>query len=222
MGELGQGNIGKGRAENIAFRYSYVGRIDTPPSVWCVANSGNWTSVMNNPTCRTVYVSGGNMEISGSTIEIPRGTTVIFDLSGTMTLKMQTLRYYSGTLNSLHDIPQVLIFAQNINIESTVDRVDAWLLAGLRGGSGIIGTCSDGAANFMDYDATPCKNQLRVNGPVIANQILLHRTHFDNSGTIPPSEIFNLRSDAYMWSRAQSENYSQAFMTYSREVAPRF
>jgi hypothetical protein len=37
-----------------------------------------------------------------------------------------------------------------------------------------------------------------------------------------PAEVFNLRADAYLWAYRQTENYSQAFVTYSREVAPRF
>jgi hypothetical protein len=47
------------------------------------------------------------------------------------------------------------------------------------------------------------------------------------TGTFPydsatPAEVFNLRADAYLWAYKQVENYSQAFVTYSREVAPRY
>jgi hypothetical protein len=37
-----------------------------------------------------------------------------------------------------------------------------------------------------------------------------------------PAEVFNLRADTYLWAYKQVENYSQAFVTYSREVAPRY
>jgi hypothetical protein len=50
---------------------------------------------------------------------------------------------------------------------------------------------------------------------------------YDGTGPFPydsatPAEVFNLRADAYLWAFRQVENYSQAFVTFQREVAPRW
>lgn len=98
-------------------------------------------------------------------------------------------------------------------------------------------------------DADFCNKTLIINGPVFANEIYLYRTagaytNYDritgtlrsvgpntnrsglndlsDDGSITPAEIFNLRPDAYLWSYHQSQNYSQATVTYTRELPPRY
>jgi hypothetical protein len=43
-----------------------------------------------------------------------------------------------------------------------------------------------------------------------------------NLGSIVPAEIFNLRADAYIWAFNQAQRYSEAVVTYMRELAPRY
>ena len=43
-----------------------------------------------------------------------------------------------------------------------------------------------------------------------------------NLGSIAPAEIFNLRSDVYLWAYNQAQRYSEAVVTYMRELAPRY
>ena len=93
-----------------------------------------------------------------------------------------------------------------------------------------------------------CYKTLVVNGPVYANSIALKRTAGNNHGFAPddgtnvldrsigstgastdadkgsvaPAEIFNLRADAYIWAYNQAERSSEAVVTYTRELAPRY
>ena len=41
-------------------------------------------------------------------------------------------------------------------------------------------------------------------------------------GSVAPAEIFNLRADTYIWAYNQAERYSEAVVTYTRELAPRY
>lgn len=41
-------------------------------------------------------------------------------------------------------------------------------------------------------------------------------------GSETPAEIFNLRPDVYLWTYSQSDRYTQAVVTYTRELAPRY
>ncbi|MBR3135151.1 hypothetical protein IKG54_01110, partial [Candidatus Saccharibacteria bacterium] len=138
--------------------------------------------------------------------------------------------YYS----KIDEIPQVIIIANDININSNVTEVDAWLIAtnNTNIATGSINTCpqfsrgTTSSASGRDYrihdDA--CTNQLTINGPVIAGRVYLNRTSgaYPGDNSIEPAEVFNLRADAYLWGYSQSEDFHQAVTTYTREVAPRY
>ena len=106
------------------------------------------------------------------------------------------------------------------------------------------------ARDASDYKYTKgnCGLTLVINGPVFANHIDLLRTagafhgYADtsestslkrsigatgssddkNKGSIAPAEIFNLRADVYIWAYNQAQRYSEAVVTYTRELAPRY
>ena len=157
--------------------------------------------------------------------------------------------YLSSNSTSISDItvlPQVLIFAKNINISANVSQIDAWLIAD----AGTINTCKQfvkgsygSITNITGGTSTlECNYTLNVNGPVFAKSLLLNRTAGANPGTgipngeiawpdqqnladdgsVTPAEIFNLRPDTYYWAYSQAQRYSQAIVTYSRELAPRY
>ena len=176
--------------------------------------------------------------------------------------------YNSVATNKAASLPQILIFAKNIEIYEGVTRVDAWLIAegDENGSGGTLNTCykhkigyDDGAitgliardANTMPrYTLGNCGLTLVINGPVFANHIDLLRTagafHGSapsggvgsdprnrsvgatgsdddrNKGSVAPAEIFNLRADVYIWAYNQAQRYSEAVVTYTRELAPRY
>ncbi|MBQ3409909.1 hypothetical protein IJG66_00930 [Candidatus Saccharibacteria bacterium] len=88
-----------------------------------------------------------------------------------------------------------------------------------------------------------CKETLIINGPVFAKSLDLVRTagawsgggqdysgnvknrdYTDptSNGSVAPAEIFNLRADSYLWAYDQAQRYSEAVVTYTRELAPRY
>ncbi len=158
-------------------------------------------------------------------------------------------------------LPQILIFANKINITQDVNRIDAWLFSetdvntcsdfNLNSADSTVGFNPDGSLQFDMITAvkerSKCYRTLMVNGPVFAQNIILNRTagaHHgygtdttnvlnrtvgDNvqdadskNGSAAPAEIFNLRSDTYIWSRTQAGGNSEAIATYIRELAPRY
>lgn len=147
----------------------------------------------------------------------------------------------SGVYTNIYSVPQVLIIADgNIIISDAVTQIDAWLIT-----NGNINTCN--GLNFYsgNYSASTCGRQLIVNGPVFANSLTLARNSgadpgagsgnniYDHSGnpiyynltddgSVQPAEIFNLRPDVLFWAYSQAQRYSQANVTYTRELAPRY
>lgn len=144
-------------------------------------------------------------------------------------------------LTSIKDIPQVVIIAKNIIIADNVKNVDAWLIAS--GGSlvknsagvvvgraedGILNTCAIGGTDMdpTHLNATNCAVPLTINGPIMANHLLLRRTGGAavGAGTTQgtPAETFNLRADAYIWASAYSPGNGRLPTVSNQELPPRF
>lgn len=143
----------------------------------------------------------------------------------------------SLSVDALEKLPQVLIFAKNIKVDSRVNRIDAWLIS-----DNDINTCTAGHGN-----SATCDTALVVNGPLYAKTVNFNRTAgahgsvndcsaptCDNNnpqarniggvddGSIAPAEVFNLRADVYLWAQNQAARYVQATSTFTRELAPRY
>lgn len=231
----------------------------------------------NHPNKNTITNSGSGGAISGGSLVKTLGdgtndNTLVIVSSGTVTIdrdicygscgddatRLRDYSYGTSTKKSA-ELPQVLIFANNIQIEEQVTRVDAWLIAP----NGTVNTCAGHkigedsstrkgvyARDASDYHYTNgrCGLTLVVNGPVFAHHMELLRTAgafhgyadttsknvLDRSigatgrsddkkkGSTAPAEIFNLRSDVYIWAYNQAQRYSEAVVTYTRELAPRY
>jgi hypothetical protein len=211
-------NTAHGLARNI--RHRYTGRSEA------TAVSGNIS--LSGYSERMNYIhSSGSLTINASTIQ--QGRSVIVEAAGSVTI-VGNITLSDGPYTDISQIPQVMIFAQNIYVDPSVTRVDAWLLAGLNGGNGTINTCrnisaNSGVTNVDQLTGNICNNPLRINGPVMASRILLHRTAGAGIGmpeSARPAEVFFLSPATYLWAYNQSANLRQAFLTYAREVAPRF
>lgn len=130
------------------------------------------------------------------------------------------IKYDTGNMKSLSDVPQLVIIAKDISIDDNVRQVDSWLIA-----SGAINTCSSADISYANLKTTKCNNQLTINGPVMAGRLYLNRTAGaePNGHTGDPAEVINMRADAYLWSYARaSENGSAARVVYSNEMPVRF
>jgi hypothetical protein len=153
--------------------------------------------------------------------EVPKGKWLIINASGaTVTIK-DNIQYTDDVLSTAADIPQVIIIADQINIQGNVGRVDAWLVA--RGTHGTINTCSDVPIGNK-LTAGVCSNELLVNGPVISEKLYLYRTGGSGGATTAgvAAEKFNLRPDAYLWATEWMASSGRLQTVYSRELPPRF
>jgi len=143
----------------------------------------------------------------------------------------------SDYYDNIYSLPQVLIIADGgIVVSDRVTQIDAWLIT-----NGNINTCNGLNASSGSFSASTCGNQLIVNGPVFANSLTPVRNsganggvgsgnsggnpiyyNLTDDGSIQPAEIFNLRPDVLYWAYSQAQRFSQANVTYTRELAPRY
>ena len=180
---------------------------------------------LSSVTLSGVYTMNGSV-ISGGTI--PKGRWIVINSPGQDITISGDIKYESTGLQSIGDIPQVVIIAKNITIADTVGQVDAWLIAKDDvSKSGFIKTCTTEAK-----DINTCKEQLIVNGPVITNNLYLDRTFgsepCDTTAGITdckpsgvPAEIFNLRADAYLWAVGRASEEGRIQTVYTTELPPR-
>ena len=111
---------------------------------------------------------------------------------------------------------QMVIIANSILIDDDVTNVDAWLIASGGSPGGIINTCGNRTTPFV---AGTCDKELRINGPLMARLLLARRT---GGGNGDPAEIYNLRSDSYIWAYHVAQANSSLTTVYSQELPPRF
>ena len=195
-------------------------------------------SAMNSTANFYQFDHGGNLIARSNTTGEKLMNTLAMFIDGTLTID-RNINIAHETYNAVDDFPQVLIFAKKINITSNVTNIDAWLILDEDYGDNQIDTCSD---NHYP-NALSCNETLTVTGPVFARKLILNRTAGSHTGggragthplqtgptgtyyaegSIHPAEVFTLRADAYFWAYRQSLSGGQAYMVYSREIAPRY
>lgn len=196
---------------DIAGRFVY--KVPITGSSFNLADATSGIYGVDSRTSPVINVSGGT---------IAKGKSVIIS-AGTATINITSNIEYTGeTLNRIADIPQVVIIANNINIDESVTRVDAWLIA--TGSAGNINTCSRIRNPATELNATRCKETLTVNGPVVARHLYLYRTAGSESGAGSgiPAEVFNLRPDAYLWATHTMTGTGRLQTVSTKELPPRF
>ena len=195
-------------------------------------------SAMNSTANFYQFDHSGNLIARSNTTGEKLMNTLAMFVDGTLTID-RNINIAHETYNAVDDFPQVLIFAKKINITSNVTNIDAWLILDEDYGDNQIDTCSD---NHYP-NALSCNETLTITGPVFARKLVLNRTAGSHTGggragthplqtgptgtyyaegSIHPAEVFTLRADAYFWAYRQSLSGGQAYMVYSREIAPRY
>jgi len=188
----------------------------TSPSSPILSGNADLGNIMNNSTYKSVvYGSSGTINITSSA-EIQKGKWIVINASGSTININGNIKYTNGPFTDVKDIPQVVIIAADIKIAEGVTNIDAWLIA-----QNTIDTCSGVGTNLS---SAVCKDKLTVNGPVMANSLLLRRTAGAGTGstTGDPAEIFNLRADAYLWSSVRAKATGIVKPVYVTELAPRY
>lgn len=181
---------------------------------------------LSNLSSKTIYTanSGAVINLSSST-DVPKGKWVVINAPLADVVISSNIQYTSAALVQVSEIPQVVIIARNIIIADSVTNIDAWLIATGTGSEGRINTCGAGGVNEATVvTASNCGAQLTVNGPVIANHLLLRRTAGAGPSTAAgdPAEVFNLRPDAYFWATSYTSGAGRLPTVSTRELPPRF
>lgn len=224
--------IGKYAISSVAPRIS----ARFPVSQNVPSNNVNLTGLVSSTSGTQVYgaTAGVRLTVMAPT-PIDGGHAIVINAPDTDVEINSDIIYASGPFSSARDIPQIVIIARNIIVAESVQRIDAWLIANGVNSSGVatpaegrINTCGVGAAGSLNeaagLNASVCRDRLVVNGPVIANHLVLRRTAGADSGTGAgnPAEIFNLRPDAYLWVTSYSSNASRIQTVNTKELPPRF
>ncbi len=169
------------------------------------------------------YSATGNVTVNGGTIGAGKWI-VINAPTATVTIKSNIIYDPAAVLHSIADIPQVVIIANTINIDGGVTQADTWLIA--TGAAGNLNTCTQVTNPTIagQLNAGICNQALTVNGPVVARHLYLYRTAGAGSGAASgdPSEVFNLRPDAYLWATNYSISSGRLQTVTTKELPPRF
>lgn len=175
-----------------------------------------------NPLVGGVHACADGVILDGRT---DINDTVIIKSSGTVTINGNII-YRDGSYANITQLPQVVIIADKIVINDSVDRVDAWLIT--RAG-GWIKTCGDKDPNAPLLSKVICSKLLTVNGPVLTDKLYLHRTAGSDDAVgatdaqkSAPGEIFNLRPDTYLWGYSQGLLSTHPRSAAITELPPRF
>ncbi|MBQ3321184.1 hypothetical protein IJG71_03635, partial [Candidatus Saccharibacteria bacterium] len=155
--------------------------------------------------------------------EVSRGITIA---SSDEDITISGDLVYSGTFNSLNELPKLVIYANNVNINCNVERIDALIIANDK-----VRTCSDSG----DINNIENSTQLKVNGAIISNNLEANRTYGASTGanSIIPAEIINFDPTLYKFgdiTKAGDDDDDETEITdpdstldvvYIKETAPR-
>ena len=140
------------------------------------------------------------------------------------------IEYEESEYEKMEEVPKMILYAEkNISINCNVTRIDAILIAG-----GTIYTCNDDyddsgiIADDRDANLRIRSTQLRINGAISANKLVLGRTYGAATGanSMVPAEIINYDSSVYLWANKQKDvtttNSSKLVESYVHELSPRY
>ncbi len=153
--------------------------------------------------------------------------------------------------DDIQQIPQIILIADRIYITSRVSRIDAWLIADGTNGT-INTCAYDNYNTFVNgqYIKDPgshsilhakiCDRSIMFNGPVFAKNMILNRTAGGGTHVLSEfeayeqsldvvqeyysqrGEIFNLRSDVYLWGYYQAQRNGILTTVFTQEMPTRY
>lgn len=184
------------------------------------AHFGNGGTALGSSNVILNSLSSGTYTTGDVTVRAPGPLTtrVVIVSSGTITIDANAsgngVRYRNVGNTDISSLPQLVLLAENIVINNSVTTVDAWL-----GARNTIYTCEEP----VPLDSSKCNNPLTINGPVVANEIILKRTSgAGNTTGNQPAEKFNLRPDSFLRAYADKSAGSQVRTLYQQELPPRY
>ena len=171
--------------------------------------------------------NAGNVTLTGSKLSV--GKSIVIKSSGVVRISGDLL--YADT-NDVRQLPQLIIYAKNIIIESSVGEVNAWLITQKDGYVSTCGVVINTGSWLSGVSDASCGKQLKINGPIKTGHLFLRRTyggkHASSAKNDPnmhpgtPAEIINLRADTYIWAYNNYRNTGAISTMNVRELPPRY
>ena len=155
-----------------------------------------------------------NYNIGG--MEIAKGETKIITVRNGTAKITGNIIYVDDSYATMTEIPKLIIYAKDIEIDCAVERIDAVLIA-----DGDVNTCKSEDVNLQQNST-----QLKINGSVISDTINLNRTYGAATGanSIIPAEIVNYDTSLYLWANQRSDitRTGKIMTAYQHELSPRY
>ncbi|MBQ1387992.1 hypothetical protein IIY68_04380 [Candidatus Saccharibacteria bacterium] len=149
-------------------------------------------------------------------MEITKGETKIITVQNGTAKINGNIKYANDSYTTMAEIPKLIIYAKNIEIDCAVERIDAVLIA-----DGSVNTCNSGDVNLQQNST-----QLKINGSVVSDTIDLNRTYGAATGanSIIPAEIVNYDTSLYLWANQRSDitRTGKIMTAYQHELSPRY
>ena len=228
--EMTTGSLGSATASNNAssdkesilrkFNYKKSGNIDEDSIEINDSNNSDRMIPVDGEENSNVYYYYHQGSFTITSGEVSRGITIA---SSDEDITISGDLVYSGTFNSLNELPKLVIYANNVNINCNVERIDALIIANDK-----VRTCSDSG----DINNIENSTQLKVNGAIISNNLEANRTYGASTGanSIIPAEIINFDPTLYKFGDIKKANEetgetdeveANLEMVFLREQAPR-
>lgn len=141
-------------------------------------------------------------------------------ISGTYIIHSESDLTITRNIELTSPYSQVVVFAPSINIAEDVTRVDALLVA-----TNVINTCTTSSGGDIALSNATCTNPLRINGALIANQVLFRRTYGADSteGTVKePAEIVNYSASLLLWGFDRASGQRNPQIVYRKKLPTRY
>lgn len=189
--------------------------------------NSNYQTIASPTGVSIRFTNGGDSDMTLSGLTVPAGVTHIIRTNGNVTVGGDII-YNPDTMLTVGQIPKVVIYANNVDIDCNVTQLDAIVIA-----EGNVNTCVNGG----DINSRERSHQLNMRGMIISNTLELGRTYgaaaytgkvYNNSVTqLPssiPAEAINYDTSAILWGRYMSGAGESDTMTvtYQHELAPRY
>lgn len=179
------------------------------------------TPVTTQPGTIDVNQGSGTYQINGPHTfhgNVPNQSQQIWLVNGDVTIDGDIK--YSDSYGSLGDIPSLVIIATgNINVQQGVKQMDGLFVT-----KGTFNTCSDAPAGNLSVN--DCKDQLVINGSVIAGSLTLLRTYGADGGDDVarknPAEVFNFNAEMYLKSALNGSGASTLRTVDEKDLPPRY
>lgn len=179
------------------------------------------TPITSQPGTIDVNQGSGTYQINGAHTfhgTVPNGAQQVWLVNGDVTIDGDIK--YLNSYNGVADMPSlVIITTGNTLVRDNVKQMD-----GLFVSRGTFNTCSNAPAGNLSTN--DCKDQLVVNGSVVAGSLTLMRTYGaeggDDTDRKNPAEVFNFNAEMYLRSALNGSSASTLRTVDSKDLPPRY